>query len=273
MLHYDLKNGIINRWKWLLLPIAFWFLAVCNVDVYTDYHNDMTFGGCLFVVLAGNEPVNIFQRSFSVPILWLFIQLGYCFFTIEYPTRDMNIFGQQIMVRCGRKSLWIISKCLWTVVNTFIYWSIGWLMLGVFCLIKNIPLSINISGELPPSILSSCDIYMDAYTASQSILPLMITPVLVSVAVCLIQLLDSIVFNEVFALTISLFISVWSVCVRTPIAIGNYAMMERCDLFNTKGLSFESGIGLLLFVIAVSIALSLTLFKRRDILEPKKNGE
>lgn len=273
MLYYDLKNGIVNRWRWLLLPMAFWFLAVCNISIYAIDRDDMTFGGCLFAVLAGNEPMNIFDRSFSVPVLWLFIQLGYCFFTIEYPTRDMNIFGQQVMVRCGRKYRWVISKCIWTATSALIYWGVGWLMLGVFCIFNKVPLSMSISGELPPSILASCDIYTSSCTASQSVFILMVMPVLVSVAVCLIQLMTAIVSNEIFALSISLFISVWSMCIRTPIAVSNYAMMERCNLFNTKGLEFERGILILLFVISASVALSLLLFKRCDILEPKKNGE
>lgn len=274
MLLYDIKNGIFGRKRWLFLPILFWFIALCNVDVYIGSNDYMNFGSCLFIILAGNEPVDIYQRTFTLPVLWSFMQLGYMFFTIEYPTRDMNIFGQQIMVRSDSRIRWILSKCLWVIMNVFIYWAVGFLMICVFCVIKGIPVTLDLNGEIPPSILfSSCDIYVSHYTAETMLIIMLIAPVLSSVAICLIQMLIAVMTNEILALSASVTILVWSMCIRTPLAIGNYAMMDRCSVFNSKGLSFDKGIILLVFIIIAAVTASLLLFKNKDILEAKNNGE
>lgn len=271
MIKYDLRNGILNRKGWFL-PIFFWGIAVCFVRFYLETDDNLSFGSCLFIVLAGCEPVDIGQKSFTLPVLWMFLQLGYMFFTIEYPTRDMNIFGQQIMVRSGRRRNWLISKTIWLTSSIVIYWGIGWLIISLFCVINGLPISLCIDGELPPSVLPSCDIYADAYHASKTVVPLMIAPVAASLTVALIQMMLAVLLNEILAASVSIFFIVWSACVKTPFALENYAMMERCDLFCTNGLSFSKGLALMLCVSVGVTVISLILFTMKDILEPKKNG-
>lgn len=273
MLLYDIQNGIVRRRRWLLLPALIWLLGVCYLTIYTDLCEGMSFGACLFILLTGGEPIDLAMRSFSVPFLWLFLQLGYVLFTVEYPTRDMNSFGQQIMVRAGSRSGWIMSKCLWTVLSTAIYWAVGYIVLLLFCAFGGLSLTLAIPGELVQTTLSSCDIPREVYPAAQTLLPLIVMPLLTSAAVCLIQLLAAVAASEVIAVSVSVFLLIWSACVRTPFAIGNYAMMQRCSLFGTKGLSYPKGIPLLLCIAVGAVVGAVALFGRRDILGAKKNGE
>ncbi len=271
MVRYDLRNCVLNRNRWLL-PALFWLIAVFFIRFYLDFHDNLTFGSCLFIVLAGCEPVDIGQKAFTLPVLWMFLQMGYMFFTIEYPTRDMNIFGQQMMIRSGSKLRWLLSKMLWLLTSIVMYWGIGWLLIMLFCLINGLPVSLRVDGELPPSVLPSCDKYSEIYSASEMVIPLIIAPVVSSLTVALVQMMFAIMLNEILAASVSVFLIVWSACIKTPIAFGNYAMMERCNIFSTKGLSFVKGLPLMFFIAACVIALTMILFSKKDILEPKKNG-
>lgn len=271
MVRYDLRNGIFNGKRWLL-PIFFWIIAICFIRLYLDFHDNLTFGSCLFIALAGCEPVDIGQKSFTLPILWVFLQMGYMFFTIEYPTRDMNNFGQQMMIRSEGKQQWLLSKMLWLLTSVVMYWGIGWLLIMLFCVINRLPVSLCIDGELPPSVLPSCDKYVEIYDASKTLIPLMIAPVIASFAVVIIQMMFAVIANEILAASVSIFFIIWSACIKTPIALGNYAMMERCDIFCSNGLSFKKGLLLIVFIAICIIKLTLFLFSKKDILEPKKNG-
>ena len=118
MLAYDFRNGLWHRKIWLILPIAFFGMALCSVTAdiqYSEYH--MTLGGVLLRILQGTAPVDMEMREFHVPVVWLMIHLGCVFFTVEYPTRDMNFFGQQIMIRSRNKGRWLLSKYCWNAVS------------------------------------------------------------------------------------------------------------------------------------------------------------
>lgn len=69
------------------------------------------------------------MRDFNVPVIWMMIQLGCVFFTVEYLTRDMNHFGQQIMIRCSNKGHWLLSKYCWNTASVLIYWLTGYIMI------------------------------------------------------------------------------------------------------------------------------------------------
>ena len=180
MLAYDFRNGLWHRKIWLILPIAFFGMALCSVTAdiqYSEYH--MTLGGVLLRILQGTAPVDMEMREFHVPVVWLMIHLGCVFFTVEYPTRDMNFFGQQIMIRSRNKGRWLLSKYCWNAVSVLIYWLIGYLMVIVFCAFYKTPMSLGVDGNLAGG-MDGCDIFRDYFTANVMALRLIFMPFLTS---------------------------------------------------------------------------------------------
>ena len=164
----------------LILPIAFFGMALCSVTAdiqYSEYH--MTLGGVLLRILQGTAPVDMEMREFHVPVVWLMIHLGCVFFTVEYPTRDMNFFGQQIMIRSRNKGRWLLSKYCWNAVSVLIYWLIGYLMVIVFCAFYKTPMSLGVDGNLAGG-MDGCDIFRDYFTANVMALRLIFMPFLTS---------------------------------------------------------------------------------------------
>ena len=50
-------------------------------------------------------------------------------------------------------------------------------------------------------------------------------------------------------------------------------MLQRSNVFRRSGVSPMVGIPLMLTLIVITITANYILFKRKDILEPKKDGE
>lgn len=273
MFKYDLRNGMWSRKLCLILPIAFFGMALCSIAPYVKYPEyNMTLGGALFEILKSMPPVDMENKKFDVPVVWLMIQIGCVFFTVEYPTRDMNNFGQQIMIRSKGKGHWLMSKYAWNLLSVLIYWLVGYIMVILFCAAYKVPMSLGVDGNLVGG-MENCDKIQECYPARDMVLLLVIIPILVSITISFIQMFTAIMLNDVFGVAISMFVLVWSMCMINPLAIGNYSMMQRSDIFNSKGLNFKNGIPITLVMIAVTVILNYVLFKNKDILEPKKNGE
>ena len=273
MLAYDFRNGLWHRKIWLILPIAFFGMALCGIAPYirySEYH--MTLGGALLKLMQGTAPVDMEMREFHVPVVWLMIHLGCVFFTVEYPTRDMNFFGQQIMIRSRNKGRWLLSKYCWNAASVLIYWLIGYLMVIVFCAFYKTPMSLGVDGNLAGG-MDGCDIFRDYFTANVMALRLIFMPFLTSLTISFIQMFVAIMLNDIFAVATSMFILVWSMCILNPLAIGNYSMLQRSNVFRRSGVSPMVGIPLMLTLIVITITANYILFKRKDILEPKKDGE
>lgn len=273
MFTYDLRNGIWLRKIWLIMPIAFFGMALCFVSPYIKYSEyDMTLGAALFKLFQGTMPVDMEMRDFHVPIVWLMLQLGCVFFTVEYPTRDMNNFGQQIMIRSKGKGHWLMSKYAWNLLSVLIYWIIGYSMIIVFCAIYKVPMNFGIDGNLVGG-MENCDKFQAYYSGDNMLVLLVVMPFLASLTISFIQMFTAIMLNEIFAVAVSMFILVWSMCLINPLAVGNYSMMQRSATFYSKGLTFKTGIITMLLLITATVIINYILFERKDILEPKKNGE
>lgn len=273
MLKYDLKNGIIQRAVWLLLPVIIFSIVLVRIASYAEFDAySMNFGKCVFIALAGDISIELAGRYFSIPTQWLIIQIGCVLFTLEYPLRDLNLFGRQIIIRCGKRYKWWLSKCVWCVMSVLIYWLVGILIMSAFCIIKHFPLSLAIDSETAASILTDFNTDFKSFESGKAFWLLILVPIIMSAALCMIQMLVSLLKNEIAALCISVFIIVWSMCSLNPIAFLNYAMFQRISLFYNDGVNVYAGFTAALAIIVCIIILGVYAFNRMDILEVKKNA-
>ena len=272
ILKYDLKNGIIQRSVWLLLPIVIFLIALYRISSYAAFYDyGMNLGKCLLIALAGNVSIESAGKHFSVPMLWLVSQLGSVLFTLEYPLRDLNLFGRQIIVRCEKRYQWWLSKCVWCLLSVWIYWLIGIIMMVVFCLIRWFPLSLTIDSETAASVLTEFDTDFTFMASGKAFWLLILVPMTMSALLCMLQMLISLLKNEITALCVSVIFIIWSMCSLNPIAFLNYAMMQRLSLFYHDGMNVFGGFAAALIMIVCCVLAGIDAFNRMDILEVKKN--
>ena len=154
MFWIDFKNGILKNVLLFLCPMI---LAVFTFwDAWNRIHGIKeinlslaAYGDYWFYVYGGMQkyvpgPGNTFQ----VPIIWMVVFILPAFLLLNYPVKDMQHMGTQMMVRIGGRTRWWLSKCMWNVLATVLYHVLlAGILLGL-CFVFNIPLSSRIHVEL-----------------------------------------------------------------------------------------------------------------------------
>lgn len=276
MLRYDFQNGIVKRISWITLPLIVFTMCVFSVRSTVEFISDggqATLGECLVFYLQGSIPAGSIIGNSIPNFYWLLIQLGCICFTIEYPTRDLNVFGQHIVVRSGSRIKWWMSKCLWIAESVLIYWLIGIAVTAAAAPFIGVDLSLEIKQSSVMCILNFCNVSFGEYSSEVGLVYLVIIPWLSMLVVNMICLLCGLLTNQIFALIFGLFVlfvpSMW----MNPLIVTNYTMLQRCSLFYSNGLDFTKGIVYTSAFLALSIIAGAFIMQNMDIIEPKKNGE
>lgn len=266
LIKYDLRIGIKDRIHNIALPIAFFCLA-------SIFAKGLNLGERLTIMLRGDY-AQFEAESGGIPTYWMLIHIGCLLFSVEYPIRDLNLYGQQIVVRTQSKYKWWLSKCVWCFVNTFIYYLVGIITEAAICIGFNDKLTfelrtIAIRGSLEISVNN----IGDKVSALQAVIVIVIIPLLTMYALSLIQMIIGVISNHIIALIGGMAVIAVSLYFQSPILIGNYSMLQRSSIFNRTGLDWSTGIIVMVIEIVIIICIGMEIFNRLDILEPKKNGE
>ncbi len=277
IIKYDLYNGIRKRMIWLLLPIIVFTVGAFEIDgtvrLIQNEGGCMSLGECLAYYFHGSIPAGSELGASRPHIVWLIIQLGCLFFTLEYPTRDLNIFGQQVIVRCGSRVKWWLSKCVWLSLSVLIYYFVGVLVTTVAGTFFEVRMSLEIQQGNMMSILNFCNVGFNQYTGWQSVFILIIMPYLSMLALNLFCLIISLLLNQVFSMMAGLFMLLVVSSRMSPFIVTNFSMLQRCSYFYSEGLDYSIGIVYVLAMIAGCVIIGAMAILYVDLIEPKKNGD
>ncbi|MCD8127744.1 MAG: hypothetical protein LUD82_10000 [Clostridiales bacterium] len=270
MLSHDLRSGLWLRKYFILIPIIIALVcAAVYTRVFLSYESSNTLGMVLFFLMGGTLPAQSLSAGevLEIPVLWLLFQTGCLVFTMGYPIGDLERSGTQILLRSGGRIRWWLSKCVWNVLSTILYNLALYVVLAVYCLVASIPLSLSVSGDYAYEILPSFDTQIQAFYGSGVMLvQLIVVPVLMMSALNLFQMLLSFALNQILGFVISVAWLVWSIFQISPLAIGNYGLMQRSSLFYSQGISFLWGTPLLCLVGLLCMGLGCAILKRKNIL-------
>lgn len=263
LIKYDLRIGIKDRFSNIVLPVV----AFCLCSIYSG---GLNLGERLEIMFVGNYP-QLEADNGGIPIYWMIVHIGCLLFSVEYPIRDLSLYGRQILVRSQNKYKWWLSKCVWCFVNTLIYYFIGIITEAVFCMVFHDSLSfelrkIAISGSIEISVKS----LLNTVPFSQAFLIIVILPLLTMTALSITQTIIGIITNRIVALLGGMVVIAVALYVQSPLLIGNYSMMQRSAVFNINGLDCGVGIIIMLIELMILIFIGTEVFTRMDILEPKK---
>ncbi len=126
LIKYDLRIGIKDRISNIALPAV--VFCLCSI-----FSKGLNLGERLAIMFVGSYP-QLEAENGGVPIYWMLIHIGCLLFSVEYPIRDLSLYGRQMVVRCQSKYKWWLSKCVWCLVNTFIYYLVGIITEAVICI-------------------------------------------------------------------------------------------------------------------------------------------
>lgn len=269
MLAVDLRFGtreVAGRFGVAVLLLAF-FTALFRFLTLDDSGNFAALGfiDCFANLFGGiSEFSPQYGTRFDMPAPWLCVCLMGAFIVLSYPTQNLESVGIKQCIEAQGRWCWWVSKCLWTVACTFLYW----LLAVVIALLAS-----NDPSECPalsPTTVNLLGFFAAgdcaAYSGTKELLLFVAGIPFVLSALYLIQLAVSINTNPFIAFVVTISLLFYSAFYLNGLLPGNYLMLARSDLVIHNGVDAASGIVLAIALGACAVLIGGKAFTRHDLL-------
>jgi len=275
LLRFDMRNGMLKNPMLFIIPVLVALIACLDLTSrisslnelnYFDVKAQGSFADYMVYIYGGMDKYEPQKGDpFIFPIRWAVVFLSVSFITLNYPYRDMQSFGQQILVRTKGRVVWWLSKCGWNVLSTLLYHCLLFCAAALLCLAVRGEFSREINKDLMYAVFR-----MDR----MSILPgdapwpvaMLFLPVLVSLGINLMQMTLSLFVKPIFSFFAVAFLMSSSAYLTSPYLIGNYAMPMRYDMVIQGGVGIVIGLVVSSALIVASVGVGVVRFHQYDIL-------
>lgn len=187
------------------------------------------------------EPEN--NSEFSLPVLWLLFYLYGLFLVGGYTQSDLRGVGKKVLLQCGSRRCWWLSKCIWVLVNETLFFAAAlasvWFAAG---------------GGKVKDLWGKIDLWGISL------------PFIVLITLALVQMTISLVTRPVFAFFLSVFQLVAAVYWDTPFLMGNYGMAARVE---AGDVNCSGGYLLAVILSGTAVAAGLWSFGKKDVISIK----
>ncbi len=274
LLRYDLLNGILFQWKRYL--IAFMMFALFCGDLFLKWenmkvvseemrYNTPSFGDYLVNGVAGMpEFIPTPQTPFIFPALWVLFYAVLFYFLLAYPYQDLLGFGKGILAASGKRSLWWLSKCVWSILSVALYFLLFYGAAALFTVCSGGRFTLAVSDYLPELLgVGSFEIQGPV----TELMPVLFTlPFMVAAALTGIQMTLSLFMKPFYSFCVVISYLLTSAYYQTPFLLGNYAMLLRSQAWPLGAMDFKMGIILSIGMTTIGILVGGYYFGKYDII-------
>ena len=281
LLGYDIRFGFAgNKSLFILTFVTFFILAfmffnqvnnllshlspviISGEIVYIDPSLESpSFVDYLLSFFKGIEVyVPSLDRPFTLPVFWMALQVAVALLIVVYPSRDLYTYASQVITRAQSKWMWWISKCLWVVVTVLAFYAIGFAVAFVAGLIsgggifeRNVGIEYYLNGLNITNLKSSDFLF------------LFLLPVVVTLALSLLQMALSFIIKPVISFMALMSYHLISWVIFSPFLIADYSMIKRNGLFYSQGLTSELMLFVCVALTLVVILAGIPFFRRMSI--------
>ena len=269
VLKYDLSYGIIKNLSFTKIIIWIVFFTLVSYEFSGRLGNFnfekfslgdsflYTYGGIKEFIPSPNE-------LFIIPYLWILNNLLVLFFTLHYANDDLNGYGHQLILRTENRTSWWFSKCIWNSIIIIIYYIIAWIVTTLNALLRGAELNFEISEYM--SVIMVFGSNQIASSGWILLLEITLMPLIITIALGMVQMALSLVFKPAFAFIFSSVMLISSAYYMTPYLIGNFAMAVRSDKVVSNGLNLTDGIIAAIGMIIIGIIIGVLAIRRYNIL-------
>ena len=271
---YDLKQGIIRKWLFYLLPaiisligvLSFYITINSSVKI-DDIDRKIYLSDLLLYLWKGDKPIVMYPiGEFHFPFMWFISQIAISFIVGRYPLSELyDGHGAYVLLKGGSRYHWLQSKFFVVLFDCIIYYGIFFFI----ALSLSLVLGFSLLPILPTS-QSSILLVADKLIESEKLIILLLLPLLTSISLSFFQLFVSLLINSTFG-----FLSILGLC-GASIYFDNMWVVPNCSALNRNSL-FLSGevitsnaIIYLSCITIVSYILSQLYFSKNDIIKKGK---
>ncbi|EOS36306.1 hypothetical protein AALC16_03575 [Lachnospiraceae bacterium 29-91] len=267
---YDIKCGRGYTYSACLVPfllIGFNCLILRNqVISLTAYSGTVwkaSSADFLFSFMKG-MPVFVIagaQTRFEVPAVWLIFHWWPSFIISAYVIRTWKLQGGSVLLRLRSRGLWWLGKCIWSMMNVFIYYVFSILSILIFSFAFG-----ELSFDIQPILHGLSAVTSEKLSPQWLPASGILLPFLISAGLVLGQLVFTICLNQAIGNIVTLVVLITSAYLCDPILPGNYLMLFRSgSLIGADGVTFGQGICAAFFMIAAAVAAGLLYIRRYDV--------
>lgn len=266
----DIKRALyVQKYRYIIafLMIAALILIPTNIANSINKRipevENMNFIDNVFYMLCGCEyivPEKI--KDMQIPISWMAIQFLCGFITLDYIQSDQNGIGKIILLKIRSKLSWWLSKCLCLICMVIGLYGLLYIVCAIVAVINY-----RLSGGLHMELLKLVCKFDNTYVYSDMMnIYIMVTPLIVSIGITLLQAGITQYLSPVIAIVIVLSIDVISVFSNSKILWGNWGMILRSNLCLQDGIVMWQSITAGIIIGAIGIVAGGIRFCKKDIL-------
>ena len=258
LLRHDLKQGLF-RIRYMIVPLIAWLPCISHAALMIAPCTWMDLMMTVFKGQVITEPIHL-----PLPILWLFTMTLSLFLSLDYFLDDLSLTGQQLLVRCSSRRTWFLSKCIWNLGHSLLYFLLIGLGVFLYAVLKGHTLSMNITGPGLQRLflLQECP----ALSPSSIFVLGILSPLAALAAINLLQMTLSLFIKPILSVLSCLGFLLLSVVIPSPWILGNGAMTMRSRLITPEGFSSATALFVSFAVILGCFLVGLIYFQRIDLI-------
>lgn len=276
ILKHDIYSGILSRWLLYFIVMLILLLVMLDLNQAVESVKEMGLiqpnisflDGVMHLFLGIREYRPDQGFSFDIPVLWLFFHLYLAFMIGSYAWDDLHGIGQQIILKSKSRRMWWLSKCIWNFLSVLVYYLSGaviiFLTLIIFIFMKNGHLAFWPSTDIGTFLHQ---LNLTGLSKAAVLREAVLLPILVSAAVCLLQMFVSLLIRPLYTFIITTILLISSAFFKNIFLIGNGSMMLRNAAFTDGGIDSRLLFLICLCIILLVIAGGSVFMNHYDILE------
>lgn len=262
-LGHDVRRGLL-RWRYL---VGFALYAVPCVDVLRTSSAkalDVTWLDYMISCFPGVALQSGAERSVEVPVFWLLIMAGANLMSLDYFFADLSREGQQILLRCKSRRSWYLSKCVWNLLSSSLYFCTGMVTAAVFTLISRGSFSLNNTPELLSKLFMAGSILPTGGMAA--LLTTVLAPWATICALNMAQMAMVLYIKPVYSFLGCMVVLLAAAYVPSAWCLGNGAMMLRSAELMAVGLPVWKIWAVIGVWMAGSFLIGMIRIRKMDLL-------
>lgn len=276
----DIRKSLASQWLRYAISFVVAFVLTILAVLYARYYYSIdasspyatapfTLGDGIINLFSGNsEYIPSGTEPYVPPVTWLTIVFLGIFTALDYPWSDLTRTGRQAILICGSRTLWWLSKCVWTVFNVAFFLIILGLGIAAGALITDGTLSFDVSEQVP--------LYLefDPYALQEApwdIVPLLAAFPAMLCALCLLQHALALIVHPLPSFGIVAILLYLSAYFTHALLPGEYLMAARSSVLVSTGFSPAAGILFAAIIASWTLAFGTLWFKHTDLI-PRRDS-
>lgn len=270
LIWYDIKRGMSYNGIKLLLPLGVGITAtlifISRYKMGIGNVDGATFLECAMYLYKGGKylPPERLEMEYTIPAIWLLLQIVIGYLVGSYSTEDIHTYGQQVLIRSRSRKNWWISKCIWNVVTVLYCYIALNLALIMTCAVCGVDISLTYSDEVFTGYV--LEMWHCTGTMREVLVMVFVMPVVVSVASSLLQMTLTLIVSPIVGFIVIQIMAIMSTMVMHPILFHNFAMLAHSNIASPTNFSIEMGMVVSAIVVGVSVISGKLYFDKYNVL-------